>query len=987
MRKLTLLLLGLTLFVGAAMAQRTVSGVVTDDKGTALPNVSVLVKGGTTGTSTKADGSFTLTVPAKATSLIFSSVGMQPQELTLTSSSSYSVSMQSANNDLNEVVVVGYGSAKKKSEIVGSVTTISAAQIQNRPSANAFDALQGRIPGLQVYTSSGEPSQSSSLRLHGSGSLGSSTTPLYVMDGIPVDPGTIVSLNSSDWESVSVLKDASAAAIYGSRAANGVIFITTKKGSSNNPTISLDAQYGVSSLIGTTEDMYNGFMNAKELTDFWVATNYASRAYVDNLLANNPFDTKWYKVYYKDNRPSYQLNLSMSGGSGKTTYFVSGGYFKQEGLAYRSGFERYTVRANVTSNINKWMTFGMNLSGGYDKRQTNQYGTNNTNRGLALLAPPFYSPVDQNGVPYPTVIPGWGRYQPEYLADKMPSPLTNLQLNPSGYVQIMPIRGLILKSQAGIEFYDDRTTSIRYPSYAGSLNFGSVTEAFQRGVSRTITNTGEYKFTIARDHKFTALLGQEYTDYNYKDFYGSSTGQTDDRLVLVASGTTKDAGTYAANPTSNAYVSYFSRIDYSLFDKYTLGISGRQDQSSRFGKDNRTARFWSVGGMWDIKKEPFMKDVSFVNALAFKASIGTSGNSAVRDFENLSLTSTINSENVVGFSLNSPGNSRLGWEKQRMINFGIRAGLFNRINVDIDLYDRLTTDLYIAVPYPYTAGFNSITTNTGSLQNRGIDVGLSGDIIRTKDAFLTPYINFNYNKEKVLELFQDRNYWIIPSTGVAWAVGQPVNFIYPLFKGINSQTGLPEWYLPDPNPDNVVNKTTDKGVTSTFNATALQQSTGIKRYAPFTGGFGLSGGYKGFSLAVDLSFAQGKYLINNDRYFFENPNQFAGFNQSRVILDYWKQPGDVTRFPKYGVQFTQFDSRLIENASFVRIKNMSIGYDLPKRLLQKTNVFKAAKIYVEGRNLVTWTKYTGPDPEVDSNLTLGVNPNTRQMAVGFRFQF
>jgi hypothetical protein len=236
-------------------------------------------------------------------------------------------------------------------------------------------------------------------------------------------------------------------------------------------------------------------------------------------------------------------------------------------------------------------------------------------------------------------------------------------------------------------------------------------------------------------------------------------------------------------------------------------------------------------------------------------------------------------------------------------------------------------------------------------------------------------------------LFQGKQYWIIPNTGVSWAIGQPVSFFYPIFKGVDPQTGLPQWYNPNSDPDKIVyTKKDPNDVTSTFSPN-LQQNTGIKRYPPLNGGFGLTAGYKSFFVNTDFTFSQGKYLINNDRYFYENPNQFPGYNQSKVVLDYWQKPGDVTRFPKYGVQFTQFDSRLVENASFMRMKVVTIGYNFPNSILSKSNFFKSARFYVTGRNLLTFTKYSGPDPEVDSNLSLGANPNTKQVAVGLDLTF
>ncbi|MEO7043927.1 MAG: SusC/RagA family TonB-linked outer membrane protein [Ferruginibacter sp.] len=977
----------IALVLSATAQNRTISGRVADVKGNPIPNASVRIEKSNKGTATSADGMFTISISPTVKTLIVSAVGMAEKKVVIGSASNLSISLERTQNDLSEVVVVGYGTAKKMGSQVGSITQVSGKAVSERPTGNALDALQGRVAGLQVLTSTGEPTATPSISLNGVGSLTASSTPLFVMDGIPLDQGTILSLNPEDFESISVLKDASATSIYGSRAANGVIYITTKKGSANkDAVISLQSQYGFSNLINT--DYFNNFMNTKQLTDFWVASGYQTQAQVDATLAKYPNDTKWYKQYYKENAPSYQANLSVAGGGGKTTYYISGGYFHQEGLAYRSGYDRYTFRSNLNSAVTKWLNVGMNLSGGYDQRQSNPYGTNNTNRGLALLAQPFYSPTRPNGVPYyDTLIPGWGRYPANYLADVIKSTNNNIQFNPSAYIQITPVKNLTLKTTAGMDAYDYRTSSVQLPSYRGSLNNGNASESFTRGVSRTITNTGEYKINFGSKHHITTLIGQEYTDNITTAFNGSSTGQSDDRLVLVSAGPNNKAS--GSSRSENAFSSYFGRLEYSFNNKYYFTASGRQDQASIFGKDNRTGKFWSLGGMWKAKQEDFLSNVTWLSDLTVRANIGTSGNSgSITNYQSLANVSTTQYDVQSGLYISSPGNPNLSWESQKETTIGLQFGLFNRLNFDIMAYKRVTTNMLLAVPYPFTSGFSSVYSNVGALENKGIDLNLDANILTTKNAYITANVNFNYNANKITELFQGKQYYIIPNTGVSWAVGQPVSFFYPVFAQVNPQTGLPEWYQPNANPDKIVINQEDKTkVTSTFNAAALQQSTGIKRNAPFNGGFGASGGFGGFFMDVNFAFSKGKYLINNDRYFFENPNQFAGFNQSATILDYWKNPGDVSRFPKYGVQFTQFDSRLIEDASFVRLKSLTIGYNVPKDVLTKTHFMKGAKFYVTGRNLWTKTNYSGPDPEVDSNLTLGANPNTKQIVVGLNFQF
>ena len=985
MRKIFLFLMGIVFIATQAVAQRSVTGKVIDEKGAPISGVSVVVKGTNSGTTTNAEGGFSLSVPSTSKTLVFSAVDMTTVEKTIGTTSTFNISLKQEDKSLQEVVVTGYGSAKRQTDLVGSVDIVNAKKLQDRPTANILDGLQGQVAGLQIFNSSGEPSATPSIRLNGVGSLTAGNTPLFVIDGIPLSSGSLVSVNPEDFESITVLKDASATSIYGSRAANGVIYLTTKKGKINAPQINIETQFSNSNLLRNTRDYFDGFMNTSELTKYWVETGYRRQGQIDTTLAQFKADTKWGDVYYKRDIPAYQLNLNMSGGGGKTTYYVSGGYFKQEGLTFRSDFKRYTLRSNITSAVTNWLTMSLNLSGGYDVRQTNPFGSNSTNRGLAFLAPPFYSPVDSTGKQF-EFIPGWGRYHPNYLAKKQQSYSENLQFNPTGYVQITPFKNMVLKTQVGMEAYDFSTSSVTLPSFLGSINNGSASESLTREVLKTITNTAEYKFTIRKNHGLVLLAGQEYIRDKVKSFAGSSTGQTDDRLVTVSAGPLNRNSSSSISEYS--FLSYFGRINYDFKKKYYVDFSVRQDESSRFGKDNRQATFWSVGAKWNAKQEKFFQNMNWLSDLVFRVSIGTSGNSSIGNYDALGLVGTNQYDGQPGFSFNTAGNPELAWEQQKLTNIGVNFSLFRRANFEVEYYNKITSDMLLNVPFPFTSGFSDVLTNVGSLKNSGINVTASADVIRSKDAYLTPYVNFNINKQEVTELFQGRKFWNIPNTGVTWVVGKPVSYFYPIFSGVNPANGDAQWYLPNSDPSLVVNSQQDPTkVTPTFSTAALQQNTNINRFAPFAGGFGLNGGWKTFSLQADFSFVSGKYMINNDRYFFENPNQFPGFNQARTIQNYWKKAGDVAVFPRFGTQFTQFDTRLIEDASFMRLKNLTVGYSVPKKILSKTKFITGIKAYITGRNLLTFTKYTGPDPEVDSNVTLGANPNTKQFAFGLDFQF
>jgi len=992
---LSLLFLSLIALSSAFAQSRKISGTVTGaDDGLSLPGVSVIVQGTKIGTTTNAQGEFSINAPESAKNLVFSYIGYSSKIVAITGSV-VNVKLINDSKTLTEIVVTGYGTAINKKDAVGTSSTVDAAAIEDKPVANVLDALQGKVSGLSVFTSSGEPSSTPTISLNGIGSLTSSNTPLIVMDGIPVDIGTLISLNPDDYESVTVLKDAASTSIYGSRAANGVILISTKKGSINKPgTISLTSSYGISKLANT--DYFNDFMNSAQLQAFELATGQDTQAQLygaGGIISSLPVqgaDTKWYKQYYKDNQPTYSENLSLSGGGGKTTYFISAGYFNQLGLAYRSGYDRYTLRSNVTSQVTNWMQFGLNLSGGYDERQTNPSGSNSTNRGLALLAAPYFSPTGPDGNNY-LLIPGWGRYSAQYRSNTNLDFNNNTQFDPSAFIQLTPVKGLTIRTQAGMDDFDYRETTTVLPSFLGNTPGlgGSDAEAFTRGLSKTFTNTIEYKFTVAAVHHFTILGGQEYTDGTTNVVTASSTGQTDDRLTqLAAGGTGKTVG---SSNSEYSYHSLFSRLNYDFNGKYFLQGSIRQDKSSRFGVNDRAAVFYSVGGTWQAKQESFFKDINWLSDFSVRASTGTTGNSAgIGNYQSLATVTTSIYNTGSGFVINqgNPGNPDLTWEKQQLTTVDFSASFFNKITLEASFYLKSTSNMLLQVPYAFTTGVPSVTGNTGTLQNKGLDLDLSYDLYtdHSHKAYITPYIHANFNQNKITKLFNGLNYYINTNTGLLWAIGQSVTFVEPVWAGVDPTNGNALWYNPDPNAANLPNKTTAFGTTSTFNST-LQQGLGLNRYPWLTGGFGLSAGYEGFTLDADFAIVQGKYLFNNDQYFFQNPNQFPNFNQNVEVLDYWKKPGDITTFPKYGVQFTQFDSRVIQDASFVRLKNLTIGYTIPKSVLAHVKAIKALQVFFTGRDLLTWTKYPGVDPEVDSNITLGTDPNTKQYSAGVKVTF
>ena len=973
-----LLLTCLFIGIGLVTAQVTkVTGtVISEEDGLPVVGASILVKGTAVGTVTDMDGKFQLpNVPSSAKTLVISFIGMKSQELPI--KQTMNVILKPDTETLEEVVVLGYGSGKKIGSIVGSVAKVNSEKLSAKPVANAMDALQGQVSGLQVYTSSGEPGSSSSSYIRGVGSLTADNEPLYVLDGTPVSSSVMVMMNPNDFESVTVLKDASATSIYGSRAANGVIYITTKRGKiGEKAVITASGNYGTARLARRVSNP----MNSTELLNYQLSHGIIKQETYDKYI-NSGIDTNWEDYFFKDDAPTYQANLSIQGGSNKTMYYVSGSYYFQDGITPRSEYNRYTFRSNLESRPTDWLRFGANFGATYDEQQTSLFtyqGSNNLNGGIfgTILNPTYYNPYGEDGSKL-DVIPGLNRYSPYYLSDKQPSSSNTAQLDGTAFIQLNPIEGLTIRSQFGIEAYDFRQTSKRLASHPNATQGGYTYEAFRRNAKLTITNTAEYNFKIKDIHDFTILIGQEGIKNDYQRFGSETTGQSDDRLSMLEAGT---AATLLGADENDLYtyqfLSFFGRINYALNDKYFADFSIRNDASSRFGKDNRNAIFMSGGLMWNMKKESFLEDVNFLSDLKLKASIGTTGNSSIGNYDHLALVGTNLYNAQGGWKINTPGNGDLGWEKQTLANIGIEASFWNKYRIELTYYNKKTSNMLMDVPVPYTSGFSSITQNVGSMTNSGVEIAVSLDLLKTKDWFVGFNMNYAYNKNKITELFYGYDEWAMPNYLVSYNVGEPVQYYMAEWAGVDPADGQQMWYIPG----------TDGETTKEYDAERLQQATGKKRYAPHNGGFGLNVSWKGLSLNADFAWVLGKYMVNNDYYFAANPYNFAGYNQSKDVLNEWKEPGDITDIPAYG-NVMQFDTHLLENASFLRLKNISLSYTLPKNWLLPTKVIQGVRIMATARNLFTITNYKGADPELDTNLTYGAYPNTKQFTIGAELTF
>ena len=994
------------LFVGiglvTAQTQRVTGVVISDEDGQPVIGASVQVKGTQQGTITDVDGKFTLpNVPSSAGTIVVSFVGMKTEEIEI--QPNMTIRMKANDELLDEVVIVGYGTAKKLGSVVGSVTAVGGEKLENKPVANVGDALQGQVAGLQVFTPSGEPSESVNIRLRGVSSIEGSSAPLFILDGAPISSGAFTALNPNDIESMTVLKDASSTAIYGSRAANGVVVLTSKKGRRGEKArVTATAMYGLSKMTGDNVEMMNAeqWLNLQEMLNPALATN-AEFQQQKAFLINNGISTDWSDVFFGGTAPTQQYDINVTGGTEALNYYLSFGHYDAEGIMDDSSLRRETLRTNVEASVTKWLKAGVNLNLSYQKYGTTAFGNSANSVYNKAYAARIYRPT----VSYNEILTdeegnftGYGKpvnyfsdlgfYNPYYLSDLQPSTMDMVRINGNTYFNINPLKGLNIRAAQAVEAFDYRYSYKAYntrdlenkyamiaaPAFQGN---GSASESFQRYYQFTYTNTAEYKFSAWEDHDFTVLVGQEAIISKNQSFGISVNGLTDDRLMLLSAATQADVEVPSHSKSETVYNSYFATFSYDYADKYYLDASYRRDGSSLFGLNNQWGNFWSIGAMWDLKKENFLADVDWLNHLQLKASYGSLGNSsALSAYMAYGLVGTgpvYNDES--GTAVSNPANPNLTWEVVKSTNVAVNARMFDRLSLDIEFYNRMTEDMLMNIPYSYTTGFASGWGNVANMRNRGMDITANVDVFKNFHGIdWSISANVNYNKNEITKLFNGLDEYVLANTGLKLQVGKSYGeYFYTRWAGVDPRDGYNMWY--DKNGNLTKNYSDDDAV-----------FTGKQRYAPWSGGFGSTLRWKGITVSADFSFMLGQYMLNNERWFTENPQFAQSDNQTVAMLTMWQKPGDVTNISTPDSPM-QFDTHLLENASFMRLKNLTVSYDLPKRWMQKTGFMEGCRVFFTGRNIWTVTQYQGYDPEIDSNVQLGNYPNTKQFMFGLELKF
>ncbi|HVI44953.1 MAG TPA: TonB-dependent receptor [Chitinophaga sp.] len=991
----------------AAFSQtRTVTGTVFSAvEKEPLPGATVVVKGSTKGTVTDASGHFKLDVndPA-ATTLVITFIGMKPQE-TAISASPLTITLQSSGKDIDEVVVIAYGTAKKNS-YTGSVAQIKGTELVNRQISNVSNALQGLAPGVQSTTKSGQPGADATIRIRGIGSINASSDPLYVVDGVPYS-GNVNAINPYDIESVSVLKDAASSALYGSRGANGVIIITTKKGKKGS-NIDVRVSQGFSKRAVdnydrvSTDDYFQMYWRAlfnagltNRLDSVAAAKRATSRLVSD--LGINPYgaafpqpvglDGKlaagakplwnydWDKEMQRTGRRT-EADLSISGATDKTRYFISGGYLDNQGIYLGSGFKRYNVRTNLDVDARKWLKVGLNVSAAHSDQQAPPSEDSRTDnyviygRNIAGFYPVYQHDAsgallrDANG----NKIFDYGAYRPDAAY-----PRSNLvqtsgidkhnvlrdDVSARAYGEASIWDGLKFKTSYNADYsarneHDYTNPTLGFDAEVG----GTVRKASYRTFSWTFNNIFTYEKTFNQIHHLNLLAGQEAYKYKYTYIDGSKSGlslsvpgldQLDDAALIK--GLEGYADTYTLS-------SFLGRAEYDYKGKYFLSGSLRRDGSSRFAPDRRWGTFWSVGGSWKATEEEFLKKSSWLNLLTLRASYGAQGNDnlgASAYYNYLPLMVVTSNLGEGGTYRRNLYNNKLKWETNLNLNLGVDFSVFdNRLGGTVEFFQRKSKDLLYSKPLPPSIGYGAIDENIGELKNTGVDVNLHGIPVKTKDFSWTVDLNLTHYKNKITELPRKE---IITNSGYKkLMVGKSIyDFWLREWSGVNPNTGAPMWHY----------TTADGKIRDTSNYAAATQYYAGSSLPDIYGGLTNTFTYKGFSFSFLITYSLGGKVLDLDYTMLMGTGNTPGRAWSAEMKDAWRPDNRNTDVPKLTTQNTNWTSastRFLYDASYARLKSVNLSYTLPKPLMERAHLNNVT-VYLQGENLLTIYNHKGMDPE------------------------
>ena len=994
MRKLTLLLCALLAGISLAVAQTSISGtVLTAEDDEPVIGASILVKGTNASTITDNDGKFSIKIPEGAgRTLVITYIGMERQEVF--ARNGMVVKLTSSDQALDDVVVVGYQTIRKEAK-TGSIATVKGDDLASIPETSVDKMLSGKMAGVSVSSTNGQPGSAATIRVRGTSSIGAGSDPLYVVDGIPVESGNtgalsnsmnaIAMINASDIASVTVLKDAAAASIYGSRAANGVILITTKSGEAGKSKVTARARYGVTTLANDNDF---GMANLQEYIQYQRDARINAGYDVDNPASEYYFPlslaakggTNWMKELTR-NGSLQEYELIASGGTGKTTYYTSLSYNKTEGIVPTVGFEKMQVRANLDTELNKWLKVGTRINAGYMKVSDVQ----NSLLGDSGLAPsnPFYS-----GMALAPTMPAYnedGSYNFDLPFVFNINPLAAIKgsdkydkqykFNGTAYLEWKPIKQLTFRTNNSVEYAYTNSRQFS-PAFINKTSFGaSLNTADVQYRLLTTSNTVTYDDLFNDVHSLNIMLGQEANTYEYSHNQAISYHVNEQRPYHSVGVSVEDQ-TAHDGLTQTAMVSFFGVAEYSYDGRYYIKGSLRTDGSSKFGPDRRWGTFWAASASWNIHNEAFMQDIKNVlNVLKLRYSYGVNGNDNIAAYAHYGLYSDIVYNGITGQLPSQLQNRKLTWETNKTHNIGVDFRLFDRLSGSIDWYTRRTEDMLIASPLPYTTGFSSQAQNVGQIRNSGIEVQLDADIFNTNDFKWTAGVNFAANRSKVLELAPGQDFI---GTSLRYVVGEQL-YTYWLYDyaGVNPQNGNALWR-------------NEEGLLTENSQEARRINAGSPEPL-WTGGFNTELSWKGLSLGIQLEARYGNKVLNQDRSLFESDGYYGDQNIWKGALNYWKQTGDMNVLPKpvynNSSNSMQTSTRYLEDGSYLRIKDITLAYNLPSKWTKKA-LMSGVRIYASALNLYTFHNMNYWDPEHGTTgATVISYPMTRSMIVGVDITF
>jgi tonB-linked outer membrane protein, susC/ragA family len=946
------------------MAQTKISGTVTDVDKNPLPGVSVVCKSTSQGTVTNLDGKYTIEIN-KGNTLTFSLIGMQTQDIKIASQSIINVIMHESTIELDEVVAIGYGTAKK-SDLTSSIISVKPDELKNVKVGSAADALQGLATGVLISKGSFKPGGSSNIIIRGNGSFGNggaSTTPLYIIDGVMSNAGLDV-IAPSDIESIEVLKDAASTAIYGSRASNGIILVTTKKGKTGKASITFNTNIGIQNLINKQK-----VLNASQFKEILDAAT--DNTYLWDKEEQRMFDegrsTDWQDLITQSG--VYQnYNLGITGGSEKTTYYLGLDWVDQEGIIKNTGYQKGNIRFNLDSKLNNWLTMGAKFN--VIRSSTNSSNTDGVagmnsldqgTMGSAIASKPSAPIFNEDGTYYDNLLL---RPNPVAAVTYFKNNFTQTRINASFNLEAEILKNLKLRTENGTEYINNQSNVFQDSRMTGIYKNVNISDR-ENGEQFYLQTENTLTYQLNKGiHRLTAVGGFSASIFNWTMMSAQ---------VLNASNITQNDNLGTGTPKSvnsdkvkSTLASFFGRVNYSLADKYLLTVTLRADGSSRFAKGHKWGYFPSGGLAWRINQEDFLKDVNFLDNLKLRTSYGIVGNQEISSYQSMAqvdATSSRYTDYVFGGTLANGSRTSilaqpdLTWEKSRQFDLGLDFAFFkNRLSGSIDGYYKYTYDLLYNVPLPLESGYRTALVNVGAMKNRGIELTLNSVNIDTKDFTWQTSLNYSFNKNEIDKLYND-----LERVG-NYFVGQSINVIYTKrFGGIwqSDEAEIAKIYNAEPGDYKIIDRNRNN-IIDDDDRDFVGQTT-----PQFFGSFSNTFKSHGFDLTIFLTYAGGHKIYNPFAY-LDSYSPSANMSPD-YYHNYWTPERPSNKYPRLGSTNSQLyeTDGMYQKGDYIRLKNLELGYTLPRNIANKVYASNI-RVYASVQNLVTFTKYTGFDVETSN---------------------